>query len=333
MTHEQAPTQELQLFSKSLSRKLLLIVGLSVLVYGVLLFYGDASLIIETLGSIPFDVVFYSLILSLVSFGVRAIRWQYYLFLVGAKVPLGESALIFLAGFAMSITPAKMGEVLKSLMLKESRDIPVAVSAPIVLAERVTDLAGLLVLGGIGLLGLPSMLPAAVLTFACVLLLFLLFVSERVGMWIIARLAWARPIERFRDKLEAAYLMLVRILRVRSFIVALALSVLAWGLHCLCIAVLSWGMHPEVSLSSALIAYSAPLLAGTLALVPGGLGITEASMAGTLRVLSGGAMSISVASALTILVRLVTFWLAIFLGFVALLVWQARRGFRKHDQR
>src|SRR5690606_22755989 len=107
--------------------------------------------------------------------------------------------------------------------------------------------------------------------------------------------------------------------------VGVATSVVAWGLHCLSLNVFAWG-YPGVSLTlqEGLLAYSAPLLAGTLAFIPGGLGVTEASMAGMLRELGGETMTPAISTAITILSRLASFWLAISLGFIALAMWRAR---------
>ena len=43
------------------------------------------------------------------------------------------------------MTPGKLGEVAQSYLLRETDGVPMARSAPIVVAERVTDLVALLV--------------------------------------------------------------------------------------------------------------------------------------------------------------------------------------------
>ena len=48
------------------------------------------------------------------------------------------------------MTPGKLGEAVKALLLRESRGIPAARTAPIVVAERLTDLGGLLLLAAVG---------------------------------------------------------------------------------------------------------------------------------------------------------------------------------------
>ena len=57
---------------------------------------------------------------------------------------------MFGAGLSLSITPAKLGELVKSYLLREMHDMPAPQTAPIVVAERVTDLIALLVLAVIG---------------------------------------------------------------------------------------------------------------------------------------------------------------------------------------
>ena len=63
-------------------------------------------------------------------------------------MPLASSALVFGAGLSLSITPAKLGELVKSYLLREMHDVPAPQTAPIVVAERVTDLVALLAARG-----------------------------------------------------------------------------------------------------------------------------------------------------------------------------------------
>src|SRR4051812_32990153 len=89
--------------------------------------------------------------LAFANYLVRFLRWQYYLRVLGLAVPAGESFLVFLGGFALTITPGKLGEAVKAFLLRESRGIPATRTAPIVIAERFTDLVGLLLLAGVGI--------------------------------------------------------------------------------------------------------------------------------------------------------------------------------------
>src|SRR5437764_518800 len=70
--------------------------------------------------------------------------------LASSSAALPAAAVVFGAGLSLSITPAKLGELLKSYLLREMHGVPAPRTAPIVVAERVTDLIALLVLAVIG---------------------------------------------------------------------------------------------------------------------------------------------------------------------------------------
>lgn len=82
------------------------------------------------------------LCLTQVSAGAfRFWEWHYYLGVIDArdKITLKDSLIIFVSSFMMVISPGKVAEVLKSVFLKMKTDVPIARSAPIVVAERVVD--------------------------------------------------------------------------------------------------------------------------------------------------------------------------------------------------
>src|SRR2546430_7273281 len=80
----------------------------------------------------------------------RFLKWELYLRRLGVRIPLRDSFGIFLSGFSLTVTPGKVGEVLKSYLLREAHGIPMARTAPIVVAERLTDLVALAALALIG---------------------------------------------------------------------------------------------------------------------------------------------------------------------------------------
>lgn len=313
-----------QLFGKQLVRKLVPPLLLAVLAYSALLLYGDAAGVSEAARRLPTGTILLGFALSLASFGLRAVRWHFYLILSSIRVPLGPSLLIFLTGLGMSITPGKVGELLKSLLLKEGWDVPVARSAPIVVAERLMDLAALLMLGAAGAVGRQNPAIGVLVVVAGTTGFFVLGKSRRLGLFLIDLVTKIRFVARFRDKLLTAHASLYEFWGVLPFLGAIVLSLAAWSLQALILVVFGADMGPGgIAVADSLVAYSAPLLAGTLALLPGGLVLTEASMAGTLQGLSG--LSATEATTLTILVRVATFWLAVAIGFPALAFWRARQ--------
>lgn len=298
---------------------------LGVAVWAGLLFYGDVGEIAEATSVIPLGILFASLLLSTLNYLVRAVRWQKLLQTVGVEIPMGESTIVCLAGLSMTLTPMKVGEILKSALLKRSRGIPVATTAPVVLAERITDLAAMVLLGSIGSLVLDRGIWVAVAGTLFVAAIMAVCTIRPVGHFVLRCCAMLPVLKHRIASLRDAYDNLGALVAFGPFVGGTLLGFVAWGTHCLALWVLVGSFAGvDFSLSDSLFAYATPLLAGTLSMLPGGLGLTEASMAGLLQELGGPGMTPAIAAASTILIRLVTFWWAIVVGVGALVIWRRR---------
>ena len=124
----------------SRGKKLLLVILLSSLVFVGLAGYGDFREVWRHLAEFPPGYLFLALGLAVVNYLLRFLRWAYYLKLLGISVPFSVSSLTFLTGLAMTITPGKVGELVKSYLLRDRAGAPVTASLPVVLMERLTDL-------------------------------------------------------------------------------------------------------------------------------------------------------------------------------------------------
>lgn len=318
------PAAEFQLISKGLARKLALSFVIAALAYGALLLYAEVGSLASSVNELSVQVLLLATVIGAGNYVLRYWRWAYYLRLLRLQVRTVDSILVFLSGFAMSITPAKLGEVLKSILLRDAYDIAIARSAPIVVAERVTDVTGLLLLAGIGAWQLPAGPWIAIACFTGALLLALLVGSPRLGVLAIELATKLGKVRKLRTKLLDAHASLTEMLTPTALLVGTLVSVLAWGVQGAALALIARS-YADVTLTvgAAMVAYCAPLLAGTLAMIPGGLGVTEASMTGVIQALGGIGATPAVAAAVTIVVRIITFWFAILLGFAALGAWYA----------
>ena len=147
------------------------------------------------------------------------------------------------------------------------------------------------------------------------------------GFWLAVgrfalRVAARLPlINRVSAKLSEAYESLLEMTRPIPLLVATALSFVAWGLECASLYVIVRGF-PGVSLTwdAATFAYAASTIAGAVAMMPGGIGVTEIGMTALLQTLGGPALQPAVATATTMLVRIATLWFAVAIGVVALVL-------------
>src|SRR5437764_13422289 len=100
-----------------IGRRLIIALVLGVLVFAGFGLYTDLGALGENLASFAWHMLPLALLLVIVNYVIRFARWHYYLKVIDVAVPLGSSLNIFLAGFVMSVTPAKMGELLQSYLL------------------------------------------------------------------------------------------------------------------------------------------------------------------------------------------------------------------------
>lgn len=309
-----------------LLRRALFVTILAVAAYCVVVAVGDFQAIRDSLRELPGRRVALALALASASFGLRFVRWQGYLRALDIQVALSDSALIFTSGLGMSATPGKAGELLKSLMLRQVAGTPVARSVPIVAAERITDAMSLVLLGAFGLLGRPIGVPLVGASLAGCAALAAVLASPRLGQRAIALASQVAFVRKHSQRLITAHEALLRLCAPAHLIWALCLGLVAWAVHGLCLLCIA-NVFDGVSLSlgEAMVANAAPLLAGALAMLPGGLGLTEASLAGALIGFGRGAVTPAVATAITLVVRILTLWWAVGLGLAALGLWQLRR--------
>jgi glycosyltransferase 2 family protein len=241
---------------------------------------------------------------------IRFWRWQRYLARLEIEVPPARSFAIFVAGLTMTITPAKLGELLKCALLRRSFAVPVRRSAPVVLAERVTDATGVVVLavaGGAGARSWP------------------LIVLAIVGVVAVVAIVRSPLLERFA-RLGEAPGALRALLGTKLLLGMTVLSAVSWLCECLAAYVCVRGLRLDLSFPDTIVVFSVGSLAGALSLLPGGLGVAETSMTGLMQVL--GDVSKAAAAAATLLIRIATLWFAVALGLLGLAVEErlARRG-------
>src|SRR5215813_6406121 len=152
-----------------LRTKILLSLAFGVAVIAGISFYADLPHLLQALRFFPWVLLPAILGLTLLNYGLRFVKWDYYLHCLDLRVPRSMSVKIFVAGLSMAITPGKVGELLKSYLLKRYNGTPMSRTAPVIMAERLTDglamlflAVGGLALYGIGWQGLLGILLAAI---------------------------------------------------------------------------------------------------------------------------------------------------------------------------
>jgi len=254
--------------------------------------------------------------LSLVNYGIRLLRWRYYLARLREYPPEPWHSLYYLAGFALTTTPGKAGEAVRALYLRE-HGVALARTLAALFVERLNDLAAILLLA----LLVPVMLGVGYWPVLLALPFLLLLLGALRAAWLghlltdLGFLLWGRArvlcqgLARLRRDAHA-------LLAPTPLYGGLALGVIAWGAEGLGLYWLlaSLDIHLPVLLVTGI--YALAVLAGALSFIPGGLGSTEATL---VLLLVGQGVDTATALAVALVCRLVTLWFAVLLGAIAML--------------
>jgi len=307
---------------RNLIRSLVVAVIVGVGIYGVLTVLADVDRVGEAVASFAWWTFVAALGLAFGNYLLRFLKWHYYLRCLDIRLGVLESFTMFIAGFVMAVTPGKFGEVIKSVLLKERCGTPIARSAPIVLAERLTDLIAILILAAAGAVTFRhGWIFMAVVS--CLTLVLILSVTVRPFGEAVLRLMARLPlIGRWEAKLREAYESTALMARWDRLLGPVAVSTAAWFCECVAFWLVVRGLGiPDLDLYTAAFIYAFSTAAGALAMMPGGLGVTEGGLTGLLLQIGPGSVERGTAVAATILTRIATLWFAVACGIVALAVY------------
>ena len=314
-----------------LTRGIFVVGLLAIAVLALVIACGDAPAVLGALSRFPPLLIVPVVLLTVWNYALRWLRWNYYLRVLGVHgVSRRSSALVFLSGFAMGLTPGKSGELTKSYWLREiagAEGAPIARTAPIVFAERLVDGIAMLLLAASGLIsfrfGASALLPVAALAVAAVAA-----IQARPLVHAVLSYLEARPRTKpAAEVIETVYDSARELLTWRRLALAVALGVLSWGGECLAlfVIVLGLGAAPSLELANqSAFALAAGSLVGSASLLPGGIGAAEGTVATVLDL--GARQPRDVAAAATLLIRVCTLWFGVALGAASLLALARRSG-------
>ncbi len=297
-------------FQKPIILSLIVAIGL----YFGAMFLGDfkeTGAAIADLGAWGWTVI---LALSLLNYALRYWRWEWYLSkLSGHTIPHRRHAAYYVSGFALSTTPGKAGETVRSLYLKQ-HDITYNHTLSTFFVERFQDLLTIVLMAsaaaflfeGYGLL-------VAITAFVVFGSLPLLH-SPAVLSWL-QKLAGSLPqkagtlLGHLVDLLNSSAVLL----KNKELLGGILLGITAWTAEGVGLWYLLECLGQDVDPVAAISIYGVAVLVGAISFLPGGLGSTEAVM-GLLLIASGVPEPVAIAA--TLICRIATLWFAVFIGLI-----------------
>jgi len=131
---------------QKIRNRIFISIAVAAVIYLSFMIYADYEKVISSFSNFNWYLLPILLTLSFGNYISRFFKWQYYLKIIDVKLHVLDSLSIFMSGLIMSVTPGKMGELLKSYLVKQVNGTSISKTAPIVLAERATDFLSLTIM-------------------------------------------------------------------------------------------------------------------------------------------------------------------------------------------
>ena len=288
----------------------------SLIAFGSVSIFGDSQKLVASLDRLNGQLVLGILALVLVGFFMHAIKFQMFANHLNIKVPFGWMVIYYIAGFAMSATPGKIGELLRLWLIRRRHGYSIERTLPMQIADRASDAVASVVLCLAALGTFPNYRTAVISATVVVVAGMVLLMRPKLLFWFLYSIyrlfgRQGRLLARLRRLVRGTAKLFVP----RIFLPALVLAIIAWGCECITLYLCMITIGGIDSLGSATFIYTFSSLAGVLSLLPGGVGTTEVSMVGLLVVVG---VKFEDAVTTTAIVRIATLWFGILIGIAVL---------------
>ena len=296
--------------------KIIIIIIAVVGLYATFIIASDINTISDKISS--FKIEFLPIIVSLVTCGWFVLFTRWHLLLVNSKIfiPKKSSFVIYLSGIGLSIIPGRIGELIKSQLLKTKFGVPRSKTVPIIILEQLYTLIGLVVISFFGIWFFELGAYVLGIFTAGLVFAFILISSRKIFNKLIVILEKRKFTSKFAEPLSSSYDTIKKSMRGPIVFYASALTVIFWLLEAITVyfVLLSFGID-YIEFLVVIPIYTTSLMLGFLSFLPMGLGVVEGSLASFFS-LQGVEVSLSLT--LVVVIRLFTRWYSVAAGFVAL---------------
>ncbi|RZN35098.1 MAG: flippase-like domain-containing protein [Methanosarcinales archaeon] len=300
-----------------------LIILFAVTVYVLMGIYADFGKLLTTIKDFNWVFLFALFVLTTVNYVLRFLKWDFFLRKSGVHLRLKDNLFVFFSGLLMIITPGKVGEIWKGWLIKDITGDELSKTVPVVIVERITDVLGLVILSLLGVLYYNN----GIYLILTLLLIFTGFFavirSKTISHGIITILE--NRTGKHAENIKTMHETFKKTMEPKGLIEMSLLSAFAWFFECVGMYLVVCGFNESISITLATFVFSFASLAGAVSMIPGGIGVAEATISGLLQ-LFGVTSTVSVGIA--IIVRFGTLWYGAIMGLSVYLLF--KKNIEKH---
>ncbi len=306
-----------------LRKKIFISIAFGGMLYLAFTIYADYQQVLNSFSKFNFILLPLLLFLSFLNYSARFLKWDFYLSIVGIKLKKIDSFSIFMSGLVMSVTPGKLGELLKAYLVKEVNGDPISKTAPIIFAERITDFLSLLCISIIGAIVYKYGGEISILVAVFFIAIIVVISNKKIALPLLGVLERISFIKKYIHNIHTAYESSYKLLRIKPLLLMTFISLVSWGFECIGYYLILRNFGIDFGVLWASFSYCFAIIIGAISMLPGGLGVTEGSLTYFL-IKKNIAADISVTT--TFIVRVVTLWFAVLVGIFAVTFYQKRFG-------
>jgi uncharacterized protein (TIRG00374 family) len=299
-----------------IGNKILIVVIAVIGLYATFLIASDINTISSKISDFKIETI--PIILLLVTSGWFVIFFRWHLLLRNAKIfiPVKDSFLILTSGFALTIIPGKVGELVKSQLLKTKFGIARSKTVPIVILEQFYTAIGIITLSFFGIWYFELGVYVLGFFMAMLVFVFVLLSSRKAFNKIVSLLERRKFTSKFVEPLSSSYDSIKNGIRGPITLYASGLSILFWLIEVISIyfILLAFGVE-TIEFIAIISTYTTSIMLGILSFLPIGIGVVEGTLASFFTIYG---IDVSLALTIVIVIRLFTRWYPVSCGFIAL---------------
>ncbi len=316
---------------------------------------GDARELAHHLADFPLWLFIPIIGLKLANWILRYLEWHYFLHIIDvnpvlrgetrpapttdepATIRVQDSFLLWIASLPFALSPGKIAEVLKALILKNMTDTPITRSTPIIFAERLVDGIAVMLLVGVSAATAGSSIFAVdnlsaqyvrgILIVATVFMIALIITIQfRRAAYALIRYGGCLPLlGRYEDGIRTFYDSSYDLAKLRHLTPTTLFGIAAYFTDCIgfYIMLLGLGQAPSGALfAQATFILGFSVIVSAISALPGGAGGRELTIGALLKEIVG--MTGAANSAAVLMIGIFQVWFGTLVGIVVALLFRQR---------
>lgn len=321
----------------------------------VVILLSNAKELANKLESFPLWLFIPIIGLKLLNWILRYMEWHYFLHIIDvhpvfrgqtqpaipldqpATIRVSDSFILWLASLPFALSPGKVAEVLKAIILKSMNQTPITRSSPIIIAERLVDGIAVVSLVGISALvaseyifitdDVSTQYIRAILIGITIFMILLIGIIQfrKIATKIIDLLSKLPLLRRYSEEIKTIYASSYDLAKIRHILPTTFFGITAYFTDCIgfYIILLGLGEKPSIHLfAQATFILGFSVVISAISALPGGAGGREVTVGALLRNIVG--MGSAATGAAVLMIGIFQVWFGTFIGIFVGLIFRKR---------